>query len=266
MAGRVGEPRAVSHAKRRPPPEILCARDVPLPVGAHPYGPCAQLRHGRRRCPVQAGARLQRAAPDGMGCVRHAGGKRRHGQQDASGDLDLRQYRDDARAAEVDGAVARLAPRIRHLRTALLQAPAADVPGFPCGRPRRPQDREGQLGPRGPDRAGQRAGHRRPRLALGRARRAARADPVVPANHPLRPGPARRPRQPRPLAREGAADAAQLDRPIRGHAGPLRVGPGNGAGWRERADLLLDAHRHAVRRQLHGDRAGPPAGPEARRD
>ena len=38
------------------------------------------------------------------------------------------------------------------------------------GRARRPQDREGELGPGRPDRARQRAGDRRPRLALGRAR------------------------------------------------------------------------------------------------
>ena len=55
------------------------------------------------------------------------------------------------------------------------------------GRPRRPQEVEGQLGPGRPDRAGQRAGHRRPRLALRRARRAARADPVVLQDHRLTP-------------------------------------------------------------------------------
>ena len=35
-------------------PEILRARDVPLPVGAHPYGPRAQLHHGRRGGALQA--------------------------------------------------------------------------------------------------------------------------------------------------------------------------------------------------------------------
>ena len=60
--------------------------------------------------------------------------------------------------------------------------------------PRLPQEaglvyrkhRQGQLGPGGPYRAGQRAGDRRPRLALGRAGRAARADAVVLQDHRLR--------------------------------------------------------------------------------
>ena len=35
----------------------------PYPSGRIPYGPCAQLHHGRRGGALQAGARLQRAAP-----------------------------------------------------------------------------------------------------------------------------------------------------------------------------------------------------------
>ena len=70
----------------------------------------------------------------------------------------------------------------------LLQAPAAHVPGFPGRRAGGPQDRQGQLGPGRPDRARQRAGDRRPRLALGRAGRAARADAVVLQDHRFRAG------------------------------------------------------------------------------
>ncbi len=125
-------------------------------------------------------------------------------------------------AAQVDGPVAGLAPRDRDLRSQLLQAPAAHVPGFPGGRPGGSQDREGQLGSGRPDRAGQRAGDRRPRLAIRRARRAARADAVVLPDHRVRAGTARRARHAGPLAREGAADAAQLDRPLRGPDGPFR--------------------------------------------
>ncbi len=79
---------------------------------------------------------------------------------------------------------------------------------------RRPQAGQGELGPGRHDRARQRAGDRRPRLAVRGARRAARADAVVPAHRPLRRGPARRPRHARPLAGEGQAHAAQLDRPL----------------------------------------------------
>ena len=45
--------------------------------------------------------------------------------------MDLRQYRDDAGAAAVDGAVARLVARDRDLRPELLQAPAEAVSRFP---------------------------------------------------------------------------------------------------------------------------------------
>ena len=56
-----------------------------------------------------------------------------------------------------------------------------------------PPHRQGELGPGGPHRAGQRAGDRRARLALRRPGGAARADPVVLQDHRLRRGPARRP-------------------------------------------------------------------------
>ncbi len=125
------------------------------------------------------------------------------------------------------------------------------------------QDGQGQLGPGRPDRARQRAGHRRPRLALRRAGRAARADPVVLQDHRLRAGPARRARHARPLAREGAADAEELDRALGGAAGPLRARPGDGAGRRDGTRGLHDAARHAVRREVHGDRARPSAGEAA---
>ena len=48
----------------------------------------------------------------------------------ASGELDLRQYRRDADAAQIHGPLARLVARDRHLRPRLLQASAEAVPGF----------------------------------------------------------------------------------------------------------------------------------------
>ena len=56
------------------------------------------------------------------------------------------------------------------------------------------------------------------------------------------------------LARQGAADAAQLDRPLRRPADALRARSGDDAGRRDRAEDFHDAARHAVRRQVHGDR------------
>ncbi len=72
-----------------------------------------------------------------------------------------------------------------------------------------------------PDGARERAGHRRPRLALGRARREARDPDVLPAHHRLRRGAPRVSRQDARLARAREDDAGQLDRQERGRA--LRV-------------------------------------------
>ena len=62
--------------------------------------------------------------------------------------------------------------RIRHLRRRLLSPPADAVPRLFEKGPGDAQILQGQLGPGGHDRARQRAGHRRARLALGRAGRA----------------------------------------------------------------------------------------------
>ena len=135
-----------------------------------------------------------------------------------------------------------------------------------AARPGLSQGGRGQLGPGRHDRAGQRAGHRRPRLALGRAGREAQADPVVPAHHRLRRRPDRRPEDPGPLAREGPADAGELDRPQpRACASGFEFAGG-------RARRVADEHRglhhpprHPVRRQLRRHRRRPPAGRAHRR-
>ena len=170
LAARLGRARHLRHQERRPAPEILRARDVPLPVGAHPHGPRAQLHHGRRGRALQARHGQRRAAPDGLGRLRHAGRERRHGAEGAPEGLDLRQHRGDEEAAPVDGAVARLGARGRDLRSGLLQAPAENVSRLPQGGAGRAQAVEGELGSGRQDRARQRAGDRRPRLALRRRR------------------------------------------------------------------------------------------------
>ena len=83
---------------------------------------------------------------------------------------------------------------------------------------------QGELGSGRQHRAGQRAGDRRPRLALGRAGRAARADASGSSRSPnIRSDAARRARYARPLAGKSAADAEELDRPLGRLAGPLRA-------------------------------------------
>ena len=239
--------------------EILRAGDVPLSVGAHPYGPRPQLHDGRRGGAGEAGDGLCRAASDGLGRLRHAGRERGHRAQGPSQGLDLPEHRGDEGAIEVDGAVARLEPRDRDLRPGLLPAPAEDVPRFPARRPGRAAKIEGELGSGRSDGAGQRAGDRRPRLALRRAGRAARADAVVFQDHGVCPGAARRARYARPLAGKSPADAEELDRPLRGLAGALRARSGNRAEPRKRTGSLHHAAGHVVRREIHGDRAGSSA-------
>ena len=97
------------------------------------------------------------------------------------------------------------------------------VPRLPQGGAGRAQAIEGELGPGRPDRARQRAGDRRPRLALGRGGRAARADAVVFQDHRLLRGSAGGARHARPLAGKSAADAEELDRPLGRPAGPLHA-------------------------------------------
>ena len=74
-------------------PTRLRARDVPLSVGAHPHGPCPQLHDGRRARPLQADERLRSAPPDGLGRVRHAGRECGDGEEGPSRRLDPRQHR-----------------------------------------------------------------------------------------------------------------------------------------------------------------------------
>src|SRR3546814_12207728 len=67
----------------------------------------------------------------------------------------------------------------------LLPVPAEAVPRFPESRPDLSPGELRQLGPGRYDRAGQRAGDRRPRLALRRRGRAAQAVAMVPQDHRL---------------------------------------------------------------------------------
>ena len=185
--------------------------------------------------------------PDGLGRLRHAGRERRHGTQDPSGHLDLRQHRHDEGPAQEHGPGARLGARVRDLRSVLLSPAAEAVPGLLQEAPGLPWRRQGELGPRGPDRARQRAGDRRARLALGRPRRAARDAGLVFPHHEVRRRLARGPGHARPLAGEGAVDAVEVDRPLRGPDDALcAVRQGAPQGQEVcGAGGLHDARRHA---------------------
>ena len=149
-------------------------------------------------------------------------------EQGPSAGLDLRQHRHDARASSrsmglsLDWArefATCDADYYHHQQKLFLDFWRAGLVDA--------QIRQGQLGPGRHDRARQRAGDRRPRLALRRAGRAARADAVVLQDHRLW----RRTLLDgldgaRPLAGKGPADAAELDRPLRGPADPLAARAG----------------------------------------
>ena len=82
----------------------------------------------------------------------------------------------------------------RHLQARVLPLEPVAVPAHAGKRPRLQEDRHGELGSGGPDRARQRAGHRRPRLAHRRAGGKARDPDVLHAHHRLRRRAARRAR------------------------------------------------------------------------
>jgi hypothetical protein len=239
-------------------PKYYVLEMFPYPLGAHPHRPCAQLHDGRRRRALQAVHRAQRAAPDGLGRLRDAGRERRDAGRRPSEGLDLRQHRGDARPDEAPGAVHRLVPRIRHLRSRILRPAAGHVHRLPREGSRLPQGGRGELGPGRHDRSGQRAGDRGQGLALGRAGRAAGTHAMVLPHLGLCGRPARGHRRARGLAREGQADAAQLDRPLArapvlvlADRRPRRPRPGRG---------LHDPPRHADGRVLRGHLARPSAG------
>ncbi len=168
--------------------------------------------------------------------------------------MDLRKHRHHEEAAQIDGLVSRLEPRSRDLRPELLPPPAEDVSGFLEGRIGRAQNLESELGPGRHDRARERTGHRRQRLALRRGSRTARADAVVLQDHGLLAGAARRARYARPLAGKSPAHAEKLDRPLGRPALPLHAGEARRRILRSRS--LHHAPRHAVRRELSRDLAG----------
>ena len=198
--------------------------------------------------------------------------------------MDLRQHRAHEAADAGDGAGDRLVARNDRLQARVLPLEPVDVPEDAGERHRLQEDRHRQLGPGGPDRAGQRAGDRRPRLALRRADRKARNPDVLRQDHRLRRGTAgSRRAQAARLAGARAPDAGQLDRQI--DRGALRL-PARDQGRRRRPDQrrqavgVYHARRHHQGRHLlrggAGTRTGqplprsrtrnwPPSSPNARK-
>ena len=205
---RESEPRrSASGMKRRySPPKttirgrnITCSRCFPYPSGRIHIG------HVRNTPPRRRVARFMRAKGFNVlhpmaGCVRAAGGKCRDRAQGGAEGVDLRQHRRDEEAA---GAVDGLSlDWSREFATCdrLLQTPAEDVLDFLRAGLAEREKRKINWDPVDMTVLRQRAGDRRPRLALRRGGRAARDESVGVQDHQIFAGIAGRARHAGPLA------------------------------------------------------------------
>ena len=192
MAAGVGAARPLPGGRRQPAREALRADDVPLPQRRPAHGSRRGDRAARRDRALLVAARLRGDEPDRLGLLRPARRERRDPAQRAPGDVHLRQHRDPGRVVQEVRRVLRLVAPAAHQRPGVLPLDAVAVPEAARARAGLPQVQPGQLVPQRPDRAGQRAGRRRPLRALRRRGDQARADPVVLQGHRLRPAAAGR--------------------------------------------------------------------------
>src|SRR5579862_5100996 len=146
-------------------PEILHARDAAVSFRHAAYGSYAELHHRRCGGAVQAPARIQRAAPDRLGCVRFAGGKRSDHEQNQPASVGRWQYRRVSPGAATIRIQLRLAARNFDVRSRILQMESVAIPANAGEGDRVPQEEQGELVSEVPDRAGERTGDRRLLLA-----------------------------------------------------------------------------------------------------
>jgi hypothetical protein len=262
LAGRGDAPR---RGEAVPQPH-----DVPLPLrrgaarGQH-------LRvHGRRRLrPLHATPRPHRLRAHRLRRLRDPQRELRAQDGDPPHGADPEQHRELHPPAEAHRRHVRLGPHRRHHGPVVLQVDPVALPPALQGGAGREEGGAGQLVPGVPDRAGQRAGHRRRMRAVRHARGAALPVPVVLPHHRVRPASAGQPVVDR-LVRDHQEGAGELDRPLRGRPGPVprvaaedprgppRHGPGPRGPARHRG--LHHPARHPLRRHVHGPGPRAPAG------
>ena len=166
-----------------PTPKYYCLSMLPYPSGRAARRPRAQLHHRRRDQPAQADDRFQRAAADGLGrilaCLPRMPRSRTRPRRRSGPYANIEHIRAQLKSA---GLYRSTGPASSPPQAGLLRPRAAHVRAPAEEGHRLPQELGGELGPGRPDRAGQRAGDRRPR-ADRRAGREARDPAVVPAHH-----------------------------------------------------------------------------------
>ena len=221
MAEPLGAGQAVPGEGRRPPPQVVRAHHVPLPLRRPPHRPL--VRHGPRGrpLPLPPDAGLQRPAPNGLRRLWPAGGERRHTPGHPPLPVDHEQHRKHAKAAELNGSRLRLGPGDNLRPAGVLPVEPVDIPPVLQGGAGLPRQRARQLVPLLPDRACQRAGGRRQVRAVRLARQPPRPGAVVLRHHQVRRGAPGLLRTPG-LARQDQGHADQLDRPQRGRGDQLR--------------------------------------------
>ena len=187
VAAGLGRDRAVPvRPARRPAPEEVRPRHVPVPLRRPAHGSRRGVRPGRRR---SRGTGCSGATT----CCTRSGGTRsacppRTPRSSAASTRPRGRTRTSRRRRRPCGGTRalRLGPGAEHLRPGVLPVEPVAVPADVRARAGLPQALAGQLVPQRPDRAGQRAGRRRPVRAVRHPGHQEEADPVVLPDHRLR--------------------------------------------------------------------------------
>ena len=238
--------------------KFYCARDVRVPVRTRAH----RATSGTTSIgDVMARTKRMRGynvlLPLRVGRLRVARRERRDQRRDPSGSLHARQHHAHEGTAAAAWDQLRVGARAGDVRSRVLQVEPMALHPDVRARPGVPPALVGQLVPELQHGSGQRAGGRRRLLALRHTGRDARPPAMVLPYYRIRRRAAGCCLWPDRLAREGADDAAELDRAIGRGARALPDGGGSRVGVHRG---VHDTHRHDLRRDLRVARSRAPAG------